>query len=520
MKKRNVFLLVLTCMAWILTGCGDSGDTATRYITGTPRPAPAAPVQRDVTLSVLDTEGAAFIGAAVVLTGSETFTEGPVDESGALSLFAIPEGDYTVTAPGFSDTSAELAVVPGTDAYEVRLARKTADPGFTLINEDSGMKTTKETAEITDEWGLNFYLVPMQGVNAAEKSAYALSYADGLWTAETTVSTGAYRIGGRLELKRGSAVKEPAEETKFILLSEMVTVTDSAAAQNVEVFLTLSNVYIRILRNGRPLPPADTAAVVLGGISHNDYDGEEYMDFEFKSNAVTGVFNLLVQLKNGNHYLIPLLLHEDFHGNNFEIDLDRLGHSPRFLLTSGGMPVTSGQVRLYPAAAPTDAFKTEPVCPLVYRAADNTWQARGLVLSGDYRAVRMPETEGEPILSSAVFALQAQAAHYELTLDPLYSPAVALSVGGTFITENEWETYFMDIRLGEHFPVGSEYMKDRDYFRFEGVTGGLHTVTVTFGYEDESFVYEGTVPIAGDRYGDFTATVNLTGGKPWPFGTP
>lgn len=519
MRKHNIFLLVLACMVWILAGCGDSGDTATHFVTGTPwpTPTPTNPVQRDITLSVLDGEGAAFIGATVVITGSTSFTQGPVDESGVLPLSAIPEGSYTVTAPGFSETSAELTVAAGTDAYEVRLARLTAaNPRFVLYAERPDVKDVAEDIVIiTDDDGLELALYPMQGASANE-AVYPLSYENDAWTA-ASVPAGAYRIG-EIGYDDRTVKSSKADPRYYNALTGIVTVTSDPAVLSIEIFEALEYTYIRIVKGGAPLTPDDVDAVTLGGLPYNDYDNsEKFTEFEFEYNTVMGAFNLFVQLKDGSSYLIPLQLSEDEDQNNLEIDLDRLlNHRPLFSFTAGGKTVSSGEVYLYPIMEElVDGFKIEQVCPLVY--SGGSWQVKGMIMSGNYRAVYMSENEEEPVFSSETFKIDAATGSYSLALNPCYFVGLALSVNGTFITWTEWEDNDITIKLDEHFALTAYELEGTDYFFFEGILGGSRPVTVTAVKDGETFTYTGSVNISGDNYDDFTASVELEGDKPWPF---
>lgn len=517
MRKYNIHILALLCLVWMLAGCGDSGDTVTRYITGVPwpSPTPTKPVLRDITLSVFDADGIAFAGASVTLTGSAgTFTEGPVDESGVLYISQIAEGGYTVSAAGYSDASAQISIVPETGDYSVQLARSTAEtPQFQLTYTDP---VTQAKTVIDDSFGRDFILIPMESAPEIKNGAvYELTCAGNVWTAPP-VPAGNYRIGSKNTAKSAKSTEKDAPAApalEYLYLSGTVNISDGSGVLAADIFETIT-VYLNLVKNGRSLQPSDVTMAILGGLSYNSYEGSaEPLGFRFSGNAVNGDFNLFVRLTDGSRYLIPLNLTDII---PYQIDLDKLlSDRPLFALTSGGNPVTSGDIVLYPQTDSNSLSNVPQICPLVYTGQNGLWQVKGMLQSGNYMVFQSTDNTDFPYFGSEVFTAAAGIKRYESALLPMYSVAAAIYINGVILTENDYTALPLSLQLDGRPLLNIIDDGGTDYFIFSALEGE-RTLTVTATPEGgQSVTYSGAVNITGSTY-LITEEARLTG-APWPF---
>lgn len=128
---RECFFVLVALL--LLTGCGPSPEeeatmTATMW---TPTPVPPTetptptPVPYDLTVSIVDEQGAPISGAEILITEEEEGDETFSDESGQVQYFDLP-GDsipLSVTAQGYTSTEEDVAMDRGMNEASVTMVR-------------------------------------------------------------------------------------------------------------------------------------------------------------------------------------------------------------------------------------------------------------------------------------------------------------------------------------------------------------------------------------------------------------
>ncbi len=171
-KYFALFMFLVLLYGCSSTNCNTSFSAAVPGPQLSPSPSPTAsptPIStpapvHNLRLTLLDEDNQPYTGATIVLTPVPKSAKGDiswVSRRNEINNLEIAAGEYVLSVPGYTEETAEFAVVDGVNDVVVRLTRSSIagfrinfkDTGGSNINQESFIFDADQVAFFTNSWG-------------------------------------------------------------------------------------------------------------------------------------------------------------------------------------------------------------------------------------------------------------------------------------------------------------------------------------------------------------------------------